>query len=191
MTTETETTPRQKIEAAMAALGLTVTAVFVPWSASRNAKEKHRSLNWRVTVQRNGRDVLTTDYSAGVGHCPSYKATKGALARAHYVEETARYMAIKHETETGRSAVWSFGELSKSGGKPIEIDAVSVVSSLTLDSSVLDAGGFEEWAGDFGYDTDSRAAEATYRACLDIALKLRGAIGDAGMEALRVAGEDF
>jgi hypothetical protein len=24
---------------------------------------------------------------------------------------------------------------------------------------------FEEWASDFGYDTDSRSAEATYNAC--------------------------
>src|SRR5690606_27827140 len=45
--------------------GLTVAAVFVPWSQSRNKGERSPSLNWRVTLQCKGRDVLTCDYSAG------------------------------------------------------------------------------------------------------------------------------
>lgn len=40
-----------------------------------------------------------------------------------------------------------------------------VLSCLALDASVLKAMTFEDWASDLGYDTDSRQAEATYRAC--------------------------
>lgn len=43
---------------------------------------------------------------------------------------------------------------------------VDVLDCLASDASgVESARGFEDWCGDFGYDTDSRKAEATYRAC--------------------------
>jgi len=74
---------------------------------------------------------------------------------------------------------------------PLVPKDADVMHSLSLDASVLDTGTFEEWASEFGYDTDSRAAEATYRACLDIALKLRSMIGEAGMQLLRDAGQDY
>ncbi len=32
---------------------------------------------------------------------------------------------------------------------------------------------FQDWASDLGYDTDSRKAEQTYRACLEISIKLQ------------------
>lgn len=54
-----------------------------------------------------------------------------------------------------------------------------LLSSLALDaSSVIDGQSFEEWAGDFGYDTDSRKAERTYRACKAQAEKLEGLLGE-------------
>lgn len=64
---------------------------------------------------------------------------------------------------------------------------------------VFAAGGFENWASEYGYDTDSRKAESIYQACLDIALKLRGdialklrgAIGDSGMVELQTAFQDY
>jgi hypothetical protein len=41
--------------------------------------------------------------------------------------------------------------------------AEDVLSCLTSDaSSFASANGFEDWAGDYGYDTDSRKAEQTY-----------------------------
>lgn len=52
-------TAKQTAQAALDALGLTVESVFVPWSRSRNKGEKSPSLNWIVTVKRNGKDVLT------------------------------------------------------------------------------------------------------------------------------------
>lgn len=187
-----EITPREKIAAAMAALGLTVAAEFVPFSKSRNAandpgnKPGSRSLNWRVTLQRNGRDVLTTDYSAGIAHAPCYKRLQGKGFGIRWTLENTE--AIVFETEHGRA--FTFRRFTPAG-KPILPDPVDVVWSLSRDSDVLDSGGFEDWAGELGYDPDSRSAESTYRACLEIALKLRGAIGEAGIEALRVAGEDF
>lgn len=188
-----EITPREKIAAAMAGLGLTVKAEFVPFSASRNAandpgnKPGSRSLNWRVTLERNGRPILTTDYSAGIAHAPCYKQIQGKGIGVRWTLENTE--ALTYETEKGRA--FNFRSRYIQNGKPILPDPVDVVWSLSRDSDVLDSAGFEDWAGELGYDPDSRSAESIYRACLEIALKLRNAIGESGLEALRIAGEDF
>ena len=189
--------------------GLTIAATFVPFSQSRNASgdqqqdgKPWRSLNWVVFVRRQGRDVntgapagpvldiLQTTYAQGEGHAPAYKKTaaqKETAARVmgRPVKVTLRIM-LDHEIETGRIAQsysWSSGV---SSGKPIPApEAVDVLASLFMDSSVIDAPGFEDWAREYGYDTDSRSAEATYRQCLEHALKLRAALGDTAMTEAR------
>lgn len=51
-------------------------------------------------------------------------------------------------------------------------DPIEVLWSIARDSDALEMT-FEDWAGEFGYDTDSRKAEKTYRACQDGALRLK------------------
>ncbi len=213
MTTTTEQTPREKITATMAALGLTISAEFVPFSQSRNAKPREdgkvwRSLNWRVTLLKwpthsdgNGKPILTTDYGAGEAHCPAHKNPQRFAPGqgSANVDKRANDQRIIWECEHGMraghcsdSAVGNGWHVSAM--KPvrkIEPDACDVIASLVMDSDVLDAGTFEEWAGDLGYDADSRKAEATYRACLEIALKLRNGIGEAGLQRLRDACQDY
>jgi hypothetical protein len=198
--------------AAIAALGLTVESVFVPFSRSRNKDETRKTLNWKVTIKRNGRDVLTTDYSAGIARCPGYKDIKpgygfrAAQYRSRNADGTTRLrFATEHESLSQYREAVSAAECES--GFPMEVDAfsrvtlentfkrkhkgeaimpdsLSVLFSLTMDSSVLDSCGFEEWASDVGYDPDSRNAESIYRACLEIALKMRAAMGDSGMKTL-------
>jgi hypothetical protein len=53
-----------------------------------------------------------------------------------------------------------------------------VMGCLAMDASSVDnARNFEDWAAELGYDTDSRKAEATYRACVDQVAKLRNLLG--------------
>lgn len=177
---KTETTA-ETIEAVAADLGLTMEAKFIPWSKSRNAGEKPHSLNWLVTIKRNGRDVLTTDYMAGSGHCPSYQQGNSNACRA---------MAIDAECETGYAhRIDSMNP--RRTNEQIMPKFADVLHSLASDSDVLDCGGFEEWAENYGMDTDSRKAEATYRACLEIALKLRAGIGEQGLATLREACQNY
>lgn len=179
---------KQELEAFMEKHKITVHSEFVPWSKSRNykpdAKLGDRSLNWRVTVRQGGFDILTTDYSAGIGHCPSYKP----MARA-----TNDYAsAIKYETEKGHPAfVTSGGNVKRSSNAQITPDPCDVLYSLAFDSRVLNYSGFEEFANELGYDPDSRKAEAIYRACLDIALKLRNGLGETVLAELHTAAEDY
>jgi hypothetical protein len=184
------TETREILAAAMEKHGLEIRSVFVPWSASRNKGEKDPSLNWKVTLRRRGRmaqterecngfDILTADYMAGCGHCPSYVPSFRPVS----IDQRD---AIRHECETGRQFV-----VGGYKGKPIRPDACDVLHSLLMDAEAIDCATFEEWADNFGYDADSRSAEATYRACLEIGLKLRAGLGDAALAELRDAARDY
>jgi hypothetical protein len=182
MTYETKEQPATLI-AAIAKHGLTIRAEFVALSKSRSAKEKYPSLNWRVTLCKEARDILTTDYSAGSAHCPAYKRKD-----AYRKEEM-----IAHECEHGfRARIFeSHGMITSDRKTPLLPAAHDVIHSLLLDSDVIDHPTFETWASEFGYDSDSRSAEKTYRACLEIALKLRNGVGESVLAELRSASEDY
>ncbi len=201
----------------VAKLKLSVETQFVPFSQSRHKAEDHKTLNWVITLKRDGREVLKTDYSAGIAHCPGYAAKKAPTyfvphdykrknpdtaphaapwlyRRATESEALAQYRnaVSAAECESGfPMEIDPFGHSSNNvfrripKGAAIQPDPLNVIYSLVTDSSVLDHGGFESWAAEYGYDADSRSAESIYRACLEIALKLRAAIGDSGLGMLR------
>lgn len=53
-------------------------------------------------------------------------------------------------------------------------DLPNVLDCLASDSAGIEtAGSFEDWASEYGYDTDSRKAERTFRACQRQADKLK------------------
>lgn len=184
------------IDAAIAKHGLSVRAEFVPFSQSRNKGENVPSLNWSVTLVKScqtlaslndSRPILTTDYCAGCGHCPSYRQSWGQPTPA----DTERFVAVCKECEHGLKLKPRVGFGFVSTGKPILPSTADVLYSLIMNFDVLDASSFEDWAANFGYDTDSRAAEATYRACLDVALKLRNGLGETTLAELREAFQDY
>lgn len=175
-----------QIKATLAKHNLTVESVFVPFSQSRNASEKSPSLNWRVTLKHNGRNILTTDYMAGCGHAPSYKQS----FKRDYTNE--KLVAL--ECEYGGKAVYreslDWMGIPQSAKGTIKPDPADVIYSLLIDSEVIDYSSFEEWASNFGYDADSRQAEKTYNDCMKIALKFR-TIGEATIAELREVFQDY
>lgn len=207
-----EQTPAERIQSVIAELGLAMTAEFVPFSKSRNAKpgkdgKVWRSLNWRVTLTKRqlarhddqGQDykhtpILTTDYSQGEAHCPAYKASVKVLGGRNCI---MRDEAIAAECETGKTHVArdhagvGVGYQLITQHKIADPSIVDVVCSLVSESDALDHGSFEEWASNLGYDEDSRSDEKIYRACLEIALKLRNGIGEAGLAKLQEACQDY
>jgi len=215
----TETTPardwRAELEEANAkrrALlekhGITMSAVFVPWSQSRSKNERDErkrpvySLNWKVTILKRNtahgpsaerRPIFTTDYGAGIAHCPAYSASLKELGAR---DSITRMATIRWECEHGKQG-WSADGvgviMARHGAKTPDImpNILDVVASLLMDGDAIEYGTFEEWAPNLGYDTDSRKAEATYRACLGIGLKLRAALGDQVLAELREAFQGY
>ncbi len=186
-------------------LGITVESKFVPWTQSRNfdperhihkspsGKESLRvqegTLNWKVTLKKDGKEILTTDYSAGIGHLPCYQnwdpKTHGCRLSLHHAE------FMEHELQTGKACTPDAYAGFVGNQKAILPNPVDVVWSLTLDSTVLDYSTFEDWACDFGYDEDSRKAEQIYKACMEIALKIRNGLGEGTMTKLRELYQDY
>lgn len=169
----------------IAELGLTVDSVFVPYSKSRNKAKKHKSLNWIVTVKLNGREVLLTNYSAGIAYCPGYN--RKVSAYWNRTVKTWQDAICKFECESGfqASSFTSWGGFSADKSKPIKPNALDVIYSLTMDSDVLNYSKFKDWTEAFGYNPDSRddekAYRVCYRACRGIALRMRAALGESGL----------
>jgi hypothetical protein len=67
-------------------------------------------------------------------------------------------------------------------GEPTAADVLDCLASDA--ASAENAAGFEDWAADFGYDTDSRKAERTYNARNTIATKLQSLLGAELYDAL-------
>ncbi len=160
-----------KVEAALAAASVTLSFEFVPLSKSRNAAtaDKQPTINWRVTLSRPGRS-WSTDYSQGYGHLPWPPRGEYRLSQTCIMG----WRMIQDSCEHGRAPGFGAGKLAPP-------TAAEVMYALTMDARAIDCGCFEDWANECGYDTDSRSAEATYKACLETALQLRAILGPAAM----------
>ena len=154
-------------------LGLSMTVKFIPYSKSRSFKKDARinekNLNWEVTLLYNGREVITTDYSAGIGHAPSYKNFNPKIHGTRYSMVHATF--LEHELEKGFTC--RSERLYEQKGAPIVPELASVVYSLIMDSMALDYPTYEEFAPEFGLDSDSIKGLEIYRACIAIGLKMR------------------
>ncbi len=175
----------EALDAYIASLGLVYNAQFVPQSASRNKDEKHKSLNWIITLS-NHAGHFTTDYMQGIGHVP--KMPKGLKSLAPYEREKLAQQAA----ETGKYVVSYHANIDYAKTKALPAPLLrDVLYCLISDASVLDYSGFDDWAAEFGYETDSRKAETTYRECLAIALKLKAILGDKAITDLRGLFNDY
>jgi hypothetical protein len=112
-----------------------------------------------------------------------YKKHKEGTLRYSLANEPGYIHETEHGTEYRGSVVGR--------GKPILPDTLDVIYSLVTDADVLNHSSFEDWASEFGYDTDSRKAETIYRECLSTALALRNGIGEDGLRKLQEAAQDY
>lgn len=181
------TTDHTALDVTIAGLGLTYNAQFVPTSQPAD-KVKSPQLHWTITLTK-GRQSIEVPYHQGCGHVKAYDTmpTKSPYDRRRKAE------LVRQTCETGKLykymvAVDHLAVLKDPQPVPSLRD---VLYCLVMDASVLDSGGFEDWASECGYETDSRQAEATYRACLEQSLKLKAMVGEKGLGELREAYQDY
>lgn len=182
---ETATTIRANISEALKARGIEFSAVFVPFSQSRNKGEARKSLNWLVTFKRGTR-AYSSDYMQGIGHLPAHIRNM----KDKYAQRKAEEVAA----ESGRFPKQGFDVhyyITGSCPKLPPPDAADVLYCLLSDAAVLDHPNFESWASEYGYEVDSRKAEQTYKACLKSALELRAILTEEDSRALREIVQDL
>lgn len=165
-----------ELDAAIANLNLVYDAQFVPKNQSRNKDQEDPSLNWRITLKRvdaGAGMTFTTDYMQGIAHVPGYSQ----FDRSKFHTDRIAQAAV-----TGKYHATKVGFFMKPLPAP---ELRDILYSLVSDSDVLETSGFEEWASNLGYNTDSRKAEATYRECVEQALRFKALVGQPNLDKLR------
>lgn len=161
--------------------------VFIPYSKSRHATDKPAwpSLNWKVTIKVDGRQVIATEYSAGSGHCP---ASKEEIA-----DRWHRRKRVEYEIENGFATFTECSDDWVRGDKkrPILPALSDVLYSFSMDATAINEASFADWASSLGYDTDSIKANEIWKTCIEIGLKLRAALGEVGFTELQNAAQDY
>lgn len=160
-----ESATKEERAAELTRLGYSIKAAFIPFSESRHAKPDKsgnvwRCLNWRVTLSKSGRVLLTTDYAQGEAHLPAYKLP--GIKWSLWSDEEARF-----EIETGRHRIDPSGKSYSNFGPGVAIPPPSIVDicySLAHDAQA-GRSSFSEFCSDFGLDEDSRAARKNWKAC--------------------------
>lgn len=173
-------TPQEKFDNFVEEHKLSISHKFVPFSLSRNAEEKDKTLNWKVTLKSpNGQ--FTFDYQKGVGHLP-YPSTYMGNLNGYQKRIINEAVDTAAETGVARKLVVSGTDVKFNlGNAPFPNPTMrEVLESLSLDSEVKNYLSFENWAKEYGYDEDSIKAEKTYKACQKTAESLAKILGGVG-----------
>lgn len=169
-----------ELDTFIASLGIEYEAVFIPQSLSRNADSDHKSLNWRVSLSK-GAYTFRTNYTQGIGHVPGYCHSRSSYEARRL--QDAQNAASEKGTYPANASLTKSAKLPAPGIRDV------------LHSLVIDAEGafesFEDWCSNRGYDTDSRKAEATYRACQVEAQALARLMSGADLNKLRELLQDY
>ena len=184
-----ETITKEQILNALESMGVTMSATFIPqqYQSPKKRDDTHSmKINHAVTVMRNGRS-LSTEYHQGIAHHPNYVTGEwSSFYWEHFLPllNTGKQIGIKimdlRHPALARHAAADLAPPS----------IVDVVWSLLVDSSG-DFSSFENWAGDYGYDTDSREAERIFTACRDTKLKLETLFTASELEQLHELYQDY
>mgnify|MGYP000853982119 CR=1 FL=1 len=169
-------------------LGLTYTATFVPTKQPAKTVPSPQ-LHWVCTLAKGQRHI-SIPYREGCAHVIGYQ---------HYhknqYEKRLHDEMIRAVCETGQYVKNKRSWLSESyiQFKATQPDPklTDVLYCLVMDAYVLDTSGFEEWAKDYGYNTDSREAEKMYKQCIEQSLQFKNLIGQAALDTLREAFQDY
>lgn len=180
----------KEIETAVAELVaqacVTFSAIYAGETKNAFGEAGHTMDKWSCAFTKgDGREAHEEfEYFTGLGHRAEPTKTDKIMAGRGLPALTEK--DITQRTIYGRRY---FAALEKMR-KPQAPHVAGVLHSLILDSSATGQS-FADWCSDFGYDTDSRKAHATYEACQQNADKLARIFTHAQREALQTALQDY
>lgn len=173
---------KQTIQDFIARHGLTFSAT--PTSENRNMlgdeKWAKTASHWVCTIGRPGvRRPMVVSYSMGAAHRQWDPAALNRYHGTYTRAEIAKFSPVLGDRGiAGYPESIALRELREQCTIPTPPTLADVLDCLALDAAGFDdARDFEDWAAEFGYDTDSRKAEAVYRLCGEQAKELRHVLG--------------
>lgn len=152
-------------------------------------------IQFTVRLMFQDKRVLDTDYSLGVGHVhPKQHHNMSVNFLGLTANEGSLLMTwqSKPHTNFSNKDTWANVAAKLAKKEKLTPGLAEVLHSLLLDGSPhFNHQSFEDWAPEFGYDTDSREAERIYRLCDDIGRKLAHAIPQKTLEAAQRITQDL
>ena len=141
--------------------------------------EKWKCFEWAVTLTQDGKAPIKMPYYCGVGHAVKLETLR---VQRNALRDNPKLQLFDGTTLDVPARV-------DVRFKPTPPNVADVLASLLLDSDALEST-FEEWAGNYGYSSDSIKAKATYELCRDYGLKVKRLLG-ADFDAFRQAASDW
>jgi hypothetical protein len=162
--------------------GLSLSVIAGPTGALR---EDWPCISYRVAIHDSRRrEVWSGDYHLGTGHVKfrgkrpvNLSLTEASIAEHLALGKTIRPEYRKEQAETA-------AKFAKVQGVTPKLNDVAH-SILSDGAAFFDGQRFEDWAADFGYDPDSRKAEAVFKACDDTGRQLARAFSRDTLDGLR------
>lgn len=191
----TETTPAARLADIIERIGLSMTATPAAHNPNMIDPPGKGASHWLCVITREGwtsREAFAVPF------------TQGAAYRRWNAEKIRRYHGTYTRSEIARLSPVIGGrglggapesialrELREECSEPTPPTLEAVLRCLAMDALGYDnARNFDEWASEYGYDTDSRKAEKTYRVIGEQAKELRVVLGSTNYdELLRIAPE--
>jgi len=174
---------KSKIDELIARLGVAIKSSN-PTLATEESKTDGKAAQWHhiafsVAIKRGEKAVWEGPYRMGLGNFPEFK---DVVSRVHSGDLAPHVRKVISGIIHGLA-------LPPFRTRPSLPDVL--YSLLSDGSAFFDAASFEEWAGDYGYDTDSRKAERMFRECQETGRKLSRAFNAAEITELRDAFAEY
>lgn len=157
---------------------------FVTFHATymgQTTRDKWECDEWRLTLKK--------EFAPGDYRSESFEFFTGLGLRKPDESAMAKISAHSLKKVNKRALAWE-EHYKRYPDKPQTPHVADLLNSLILDSSAVGQS-FESWCSELGYDSDSRKAEATYRACQQNADKLARIFNRNDIAALKTALQDY
>jgi hypothetical protein len=155
---------------------------FKPSAQPDAKKPSDLQINWTIQIADTN-----FDYFTGIGHLPD--SVKPSESRT--IHDGGREAIMADFRQVVCNGLHCKTRKAWHIDPDVQPTAASVLYCLLMDADAINHPNFESWADCCGYDQDSRAAEKTYRACLENGLKLRRVLGEQGMDDLQEMLQDY
>ncbi len=162
-------------------LGFTLAIIAGPMP---NVKDNWPNIKFIISLSYKGREVVQSDYSLGIGHVtlpetiPNYNYTFLLKYRFSADEESLLRSWVKRPgADFVDKKLQASVAVKLAIAQKVKPTLPDVVYSLLSDGTpFFNAQSFEDWAGEFGYDLDSRKAEAIYKICFETGRKIAAVV---------------
>ena len=142
----------------------------------------HYAPAWDDTMPDDDREFVLEQ----MGVVMTYKRTDTRPDADSWDRNASHYRVSVRRCANRMSTAYSMGAAYTTGP-----ELVDVMDSLLRDSEGVEGADFETWAGDYGYDTDSRRAERTFKACKRQAVSLGRLFSRSNLSDLRELFADY